>query len=449
MDPTRALNPNPGVGLQPVVPIPAATVVLLRPGPGGLEALLTRRPSSMAFAADMHVFPGGRVDAGDADPRLAARSVISASAAAEALGGDLRPADALATYVAAIRESFEEAGVLLADVPAGGDLLAARHRLLADAGSFADLADDLDLVLRTDLLVPISRWVTPAGMARRFDARFFVAAMPMSAEASLVGAEVVASAWHRPREALNAMAAGDLAMWLPTSTTLQQLEYARSVRDIRDRATPRSLATVVVEVMDPVAADPEITRVTMPAGGGVAGQPIHAYLVGRTAMVLVDPGDPTGPGLDAAMGLAAAAGGRIVAVALTHIDPDHAAGAEAIAEACGVPVFAAPGRARDLPYRLEPLTDGQVIAGGDVTLRVVEAPGPTPDHLAFVIGERGVVLVGDLDGIRGARSIAAPVDETAWERSVARLRSVAPDARWLGGHPIPLTGPTRSATLEP
>ena len=109
---------SPGIA----VPRPAATVVLLRPGEAGLEVLLTHRPSTMAFAAGAHVFPGGRVDPGDADPALAARSVVSATAAAAALGGDLPPATALAAYLAALRELFEEAGVLLADTSATGEI---------------------------------------------------------------------------------------------------------------------------------------------------------------------------------------------------------------------------------------------------------------------------------------------------------------------------------------
>ncbi|MEO7474937.1 MAG: MBL fold metallo-hydrolase, partial [Gemmatimonadales bacterium] len=354
-------------------PIPAATVVLLRPGPTGLEALLTHRPSTMAFAADMHVFPGGRVDAGDADPRLAVRSAISAREAAVGLGGDLAPGAALAAYVAAIRECFEESGVLLADVPAGADLsagaalgavlAAARERLLRDAGAFSEMADELDLRLRTDLLVPLSRWVTPPGLPRRFDARFFAAAMPDGAAASLLGEEVVAHAWHTPRDALDAMAEGKIGMWAPTSTTLQQLEHARSILEIRELAAPGPLGPVIVERIDD-----DVVRIQMPAGGGVAGQPVNAYLVGRTSCVLVDPGDPTGPGLDAAFTAAGERGGRIVAVALTHADPDHAAGAESVAVQLGVPVHASPARSRDLPFNVTAVADGDVVPGPDVPL---------------------------------------------------------------------------------
>ena len=126
-------------------------------------------------------------------------------------------------------------------------------------------------------------------MPRRFDARFFAAAFPEGAEVTLVGDEVLAQAWHGPIDALESMAAGDIGMWLPTSTTLMQLEHANSIEDIAERLTPGPLGEVVVDV---VAAD--VIRIEMPAGGGVAGQPINAYLVGRASFVLVDPGDPTG-----------------------------------------------------------------------------------------------------------------------------------------------------------
>jgi glyoxylase-like metal-dependent hydrolase (beta-lactamase superfamily II) len=277
--------------------------------------------------------------------------------------------------------------------------------------------------------VPFSRWVTPPTLPRRFDARFFVAPMPDGAEATLASDEVVAHGWHTPRAALDAMADGRLGMWLPTSTTLQQLEHASSVEDIADAAADPVERAPVVESIDDT-----VVRITMPAGGGVAGQPIDSYLVGRRAHVLVDPGDPTGPGLDVAIALAAERGGRIAAIALTHVDADHAAGAEALAEMLEVPVLASPVRARDLPYDLVALEDGAVIDAGDVPLRVLATPGLTPDHLAFVIGDGDRVLCGDLDGHRGAKAIIGPIDKGAWDASLARLESIAPAARWLGGH---------------
>ena len=430
-DPERQIGRHNGPVTHPeaVTPRPAATVVLMRPGADGLEVLLTHRPATMAFAPDMHVFPGGRMDAADADPALAARSVLSAEAAAERLGGDLEPATALAAHIAAIREAFEEVGVLLADSAPGADLVGARSRLLADPDAFPAIAEALDLRLRTDRLLPLSRWVTPASMPRRFDARFFAAALPEGAAVTLVGDEVLAQAWHRPIDALESMAAGGLGMWLPTSTTLIQLAHARSIEDIGERLAPGRLGDVVVE---DVAAD--MIRIEMPAGGGVAGQPVNAYLVGRKAFVLVDPGDPTGEALDEAIELASGRDGRIVAIALTHADPDHAAGAESVAEQLEIPVFVGPGGGRHLPYETHEVRDSEVIDVGDVALRVIATPGPRLDHVAYVVGEGTDVISGDLDGGRGARSILGPPDKAAWQRSVAALRSVAPGARWLPGH---------------
>ena len=459
-----------------VTPALAATVVLLRPARSGLEVLLTRRPTSMAFAPDMHVFPGGRVDAGDGDPRLVERSILSPSEAAAGLGGDLPPDLAIATYIAAIREVFEECGVLLADVggtrgaevdgsPAisigrfeAGDLAppisegrSSRDRHRSDAraismarsalvGGDADLATiamELDLILRTDLLVPLSRWVTPPILPRRFDARFFAAALPTGARVTFEGDEVAGHAWMTPAAALAAMADDTLAMWIPTSGTLQQLVRAGSIGEIRDRLAPSRLAEPTVEVVSP-----DVTRIVMPAGGGVAGQPIASYLVGRARFVVVDPGDPTGPGLELAMAIAAERGGTIEAIALTQVAPDHAGGAEGLAEILGIPILAGPGGGRVLPFEVlelsafEATAATQVVPFGDVPLLAVHTPGPVPEHLAFAVGE-GLVIAGDLDGIAGARSIVAPADVAATERSRVLLAEPFPVAAWLPAHPAP------------
>ena len=341
-----------------------------------------------------------------------------------------RPTEALAAYVAAIREAFEEVGILLADHRADVDLVAARRRLLAAPDAFPSLAEELDLRLRTDRLVPLSRWVTPPILERRFDARFFAALAPEGVEASLVGEEVAAHAWHRPVDALEAMAREELAMWLPTSTTLVQLLHATSIDEVRSELAQGRLGQVEVEVISD-----EIVRIGMPAGGGVAGQPVEAYLVGRQRFVLIDPGDPTGPGLDRAMDEAAKRGGRIEAIALTCAEPDHAGGAESLREQLGIEVLVGRGGGRYLPHRVVELGDGLTVDAGDVPLRVVATPGLEPEGLAFVVGEGQFAVTGDLDGRRGARSIFGPVDEAAWQQSVERLRAVAPDARWLGGHP--------------
>jgi 8-oxo-dGTP pyrophosphatase MutT (NUDIX family) len=129
---------------EEVEPRLAATVVLLRDGRGGPEVLLTRRPPSMAFAADMHVFPGGRLDPGDSEPALVERAATEPAEAAAALGGDLDPSVAIGLRIAAIRELFEEAGVLLADARDGAlaprSVSQARTALVGGDASFAQIA---------------------------------------------------------------------------------------------------------------------------------------------------------------------------------------------------------------------------------------------------------------------------------------------------------------------
>ncbi len=415
-----------------VEPRPAATVVMLRPGAAGLEILLTHRPATMAFAGGAHVFPGGRVDPADSDPALTSRSVLGARDAAVALGGDLAPDVALAAHVAAIRELFEEAGVLLADTTATPARIGeARSALVRGDVTFPDLAVDLDLALRTDRLVALSRWVTPVTSPRRFDTRFFAAALPEGVEPSFEGGEVVGDAWLRPVDALAAMAAGQLVLWLPTSTTLQQLQHVVSLEQIRDRMSPGRLGEVAVEPIDD-----DVTRIVMPAAGGVAGQTVSAYLVGRRRFVLVDPGDPTGPALERAIDLASELGGSIAAIALTHVDPDHAAGAESVADRLGIPVIAGPGAGRWLPYEIREAADLEMIGESDVPLQAVRTPGPRPDHLAFIVGRGRSLMSGDLDGVRGSHAVVGPVDQAGLVASRERLGQLAPAAIRLPGHPL-------------
>jgi glyoxylase-like metal-dependent hydrolase (beta-lactamase superfamily II) len=289
------------------------------------------------------------------------------------------------------------------------------------------------LRLRTDLLVPLSRWVTPPTLPRRFDARFFAAELPPGARVSFEGDEVAGHAWLTPAAALRALATGEIGMWVPTSATLQQLEYAGSIDEMRRRIAPGRLGTVEVE-----AISPDIVRIVMPAGGGVPGQPVWAYLVGRRRHVILDPGDPTGEALDRAIAVAAERGGSIVAVAITSGDPDHAGGAEAMALIAEAPVLGGPGAGRALPYPVREVADQEWLDAGDVPIQAIHAPGPTTDHVAYVIGDEvgpRFVISGDLDGRRGARSITAPADDSESARSRDRLRELAPDATWLSGHP--------------
>ena len=356
----------------------------MRPASSGPEILLTHRPSTMAFAAGMHVFPGGAVDGADSDPRLLGRSVRSTAAAATAMGDNLAPAEALAHHLAAIRELFEEAGVLLADRPVGPDRLAeARSRLLGGEG-LADALDGLDLRLRTDLLVPLAHWTTPRFMPRRFSTWFFVADLPPDAEVSFEGGEVVAHRWVSPAVALDQLASGEIEMWVPTSSGLERLVEtgATNATELRERVVlaPTQPPRIVEE-------GPTIVRFAFGAVGAVPGREGFSVLRGRRELVLVDPGDPSDEALDAIAEAVVRREGSIRAIILTATDPDRAAGAEAVAHPLKIPILVAPGAGRNLPHATREVTDGERLPS-DVDLRIRLGP-PGSGQLEILDGSTG------------------------------------------------------------
>jgi 8-oxo-dGTP pyrophosphatase MutT (NUDIX family) len=221
--------------VPPAEPRDAATVMLLRPAAGpGLEVYLLRRRPSMAFAPGAFVFPGGSADARDADAEVGWAGPDAAE------WGRLLDAPAGLARVlvcAAVRETFEESGVLLAGPAAGTvvgsttgqDWEAARAALLAGSTSLAGLLAGRGLVLRSDLLRPWSRWVTPVTEERRYDTRFFAAALPPGQRARDVSAEADTAGWYRPDEALAAARRGEIMLLPPTAVTLGELAACTDV----------------------------------------------------------------------------------------------------------------------------------------------------------------------------------------------------------------------------
>jgi 8-oxo-dGTP pyrophosphatase MutT (NUDIX family) len=326
--------PEPGSA----VPALAATVVILRPGepvePGDAEILLIHRPTSMAFGPGLHAFPGGRVDPADATS-AAALPGDTVERMTNSLGGNLPDLEAAALHLAAVREVAEEVGVWL-DPTA---------------------------------LAPIAHWATPPFMPRRFSTWFFVADLPGDAEPVFAADEVAAHRWISASRALESMAAGEIEMWVPTTSVLERLI------EVRARSAADVAARIAFERIDPprvFEAAHDRVVVESSTAGGLPGRTCRTTVWGRDRVVIVDPGDASEASI-ALIRQAAERRGTVRAIVVTQPDPDHAGGAEALAIPLQVPVMAAPGAGRRLPYAIRELADGEALPA-DVDLRVRLGP---------------------------------------------------------------------------
>jgi len=264
--------------LTPVDPRPASSVLLLRDSDADLQVYVLRRRTSMAFAGGMHAFPGGAVDPRDGDD--------------QGLGWLGQPpswwADRLATtepaargfVCAAVRETFEESGVLLVTgddgvpvAPAGPDWEIDRRGLVERRFALSDLLDRRGLAVRSDVLAPWAHWVTPRFEPRRYDTWFFLAALPEGQQARDVSGEADRVAWMRPADVLSAAERGEVAMLPPTWAVLEDLAAHGSVAEAVAAAEGRTLDTVMPGWVD----DGGELRLLLPGDPGFPGD---------------DPGDP-------------------------------------------------------------------------------------------------------------------------------------------------------------
>jgi 8-oxo-dGTP pyrophosphatase MutT (NUDIX family) len=230
---------------------PAATIVLMREG-AGLEILLLRRTRSAGFVPGAYVFPGGRVDAADASSELVARiKGLDRETAAHRLEIDDGAPEGIAYYLAALREAFEETGILVAYDdglrPAGSaadhaDLADLQDALLRDEISFDTVLDRAGHRLDGDAVAYIAHWVTPVVEPRRYDTRFFAAEVPPGTEPRLNPAEMNDGIWLSPEDALHRHRQGSLPMIFPTIRTLESLRGfgspGEALEDFRKREIP-------------------------------------------------------------------------------------------------------------------------------------------------------------------------------------------------------------------
>jgi 8-oxo-dGTP pyrophosphatase MutT (NUDIX family) len=243
--------PNAATQTTPVTPVPAATLLLVRDSPAGIEVLLTTRHGAAGFAAGATVFPGGKVDAGD-----------------RTRGGD-------ALRFAGIRETFEECGILLARRAGDGAMLsaAALAEVLAPQSSVSDFGAFIDragLTLATDLLVPFAHWITPEDQPKRFDTHFFLAPAPADQVAMHDGREAIVVRWLTPEGAIAAARRGEIKLVLPTRLNLLKLGRSKTVAQALDAARRSEIVTVQPQLVEtaegptfriPAAADYGVTEV--------------------------------------------------------------------------------------------------------------------------------------------------------------------------------------------
>ena len=449
--PSQLLHPQ----REPVATRPAATVLLLRDGANGVEVLMTRRSMTASFAPGAYVFPGGGVDALDA--------TAHAQASRRATQSDLH----LTQAIAAIRESFEELGVLFARRADGAMAGAADIAALERKAPFVAQCAAQGLTLAADEVFVLAHWITDRDLPRRFDVPFLVAKMPAGQQPVADETEQFEPVWIAPKDALARHQAGDFFIIFPTIRTLERLQAFATVADVLQAcaATEQPLWTScprggwvqgreerfmeheqaqgfgelelvspdgqIVHNLDwgtnaPVRLLKNVIRLTAPNPGAMTGPGTNSYLVGdpHTGYIAIDPGPNDTGHIER---LWQAAGGDIRQIVCTHSHPDHSPGARPLQELCAASPHGSPpilGLA-SLPTANEyskftpdrQLADGERLflkatpATPDAshTLRVVYTPGHAANHLCLVMEEDGLLFSGD-HILNGSTTVVNPPD---------------------------------------
>ena len=442
---------------EPALARPAATVLLLRDTAEGVEVLMTRRSMTASFAPGAYVFPGGGIDAADA--------AAHGQSTRRPGQTDLQ----LTQAIAAIRESFEELGVLLARHADGRHVTTEDIAALDRKIPFAAQCRECQLTLAGEDVFTLAHWVTDRDLPRRFDVPFLVARMPEGQLPVADETEQFEPSWVRPADALARHEAGRFFMIFPTLRTLERLQHYASVEAVLTACAhekplwiscPRAgllggqdarymehdlpygeLALTspdgqIVHSLDwqsekPVPLLKNIRRLTAPNPGIMTGPGTNSYLVGTaaTGYIVIDPGPDDAAHIQR---LFEATGGRIEAIICTHSHPDHSPGAKPLQALCvrrppilGLP-SAATARAdsRFTPDRA--LLNQELLVlthqAEKHTLKVIFTPGHAANHICLVLVEDGLLFSGD-HILNGSTTIINPPDGemTAYLDSLDRL----------------------------
>ena len=442
--PTQLLHP-------PREPAPlraAATLLLLRDSAQGIEVLMTRRSAAASFAPNAYVFPGGRID--DAD--LAARTLAKRRRTQSRVQ--------LIQSIAAVRESFEELGVLLAHHADGRPVtsaeVAAMDRGSTPAASFTEQCRARGLTLDCDRIYTLAHWITDRDLPKRFDVPFLVARMPDEQVPLADDAEQFEPEWVRPADALERHARKGFFMIFPTVRTLERLAGYDTVDAVLRAcagekplwtSSPRAgllggkpsrhmeheppygeLALVcpdgqIVHPLDwqneqPVPLLKNVQRLTAPNPGAMTGPGTNSYIVGdaATGYIVIDPGPND---FDHIGRLWRATGGDIRMIVCTHSHADHSPGAAPLQALCkhqppilGLPSAAtARPNARFTPDRTLQPGERLRLEGPEHshTLRVVPTPGHAANHLCLVLEEDALLFSGD-HILNGSTTVVDPPD---------------------------------------
>jgi glyoxylase-like metal-dependent hydrolase (beta-lactamase superfamily II)/8-oxo-dGTP pyrophosphatase MutT (NUDIX family) len=468
-----------------VVPRDAATIMLVRDMPGAevgraLQVCMLRRHLNSDFVGGAYVFPGGKVD--DEDRSEGAASVCDGRDDAEASALLGVGSGGLAFFVAALRECFEEAGVLIARpraqsgsvAPTGvleamADRLAARRvELNGGSTTFVELCSSLGLVLALDEVHYFSHWITPEGAPKRYDTRFFVAALPPGQVPEHDDYETVDTVWVNPAEALERHRAGEFDLIFPTIKNLQAISRFSTSSELLEAAmaiehVPTVLPRVVADDRGfrillpgdegyddllgsaggegssrglPAAFDPDapavggeavelsrgVVRLVAPNPGLMTGPGTNSYLIGEEEVAVLDPGPSDLEHLRRLAGLGA---GRIRWVLVTHTHPDHAPGAAMLKELTGAEVIGFDARDGFEPDRLA--YDGFTLDVGGRTLKALHTPGHASNHLCWLLEDERMVFSGD-HVMQGSTVVIMPPDGDMadYMASLDRLRDLDP-----------------------